>query len=420
MATGQLTALLRLLAAEKTADGSDRQLLERFVAAADEAAFAELVGRHGRLVFRLCRSVLHHQQDAEDAFQATFLVLARSAATIRKHASLASWLHGVALRTALKARRALDTRRRVERQAGVASQQEPVSEAALREVQTILHEEIARLPEKYRTPFVLCCLEGKSRAEAAQQLGWRDGTVSGRIAQARALLERRLARRGVSLPAALAAVALMPESATASVPMIVHAALAFAAGRASGTASPSAATLAQGVIHAMFVTRLKTIAAVALLLVVVLTAGGWLTHAASQPVADAPKAALPGEKKVEKRTEAGKKPGTDAFGDPLPPGAVARLGTVRLRHGTGVSFLGFTADGKTIIYGGGGGVDNVIRVVEARTGKELRSFELRPTEPLVQPIGPPLGLPALSPDGKMLAIAWSDGSTWDHPEKIRA
>jgi RNA polymerase sigma-70 factor (ECF subfamily) len=143
MATGQLNALLRLLSGETRTIGSDRQLLERFVTAADEDAFAGLVERHGRLVFRLCRSVLQHEQDAEDAFQATFLVLARLAASIRKRESLASWLHGVALRTALKAKRTMTRRRCNEQQARVSSPQEPVSEAALREVQTILHEEIA-------------------------------------------------------------------------------------------------------------------------------------------------------------------------------------------------------------------------------------------------------------------------------------
>ena len=200
MVAGQLTAFFHLLVGARKIDGSDRQLLERFVADGDEVAFAALVDRHGRLVLGICRSVLRHEQDAEDAFQATFLVLARLASSIRQRDSLAGWLHRVALRTALKARRAMSMRRRNEQQASVPSQQEPVSEAALREVQTILNEEVERLPEKYRAPFVLCCLEGKSRAEAAQQLGWKEGTVSGQIARARALLEGRLARAGWHFP----------------------------------------------------------------------------------------------------------------------------------------------------------------------------------------------------------------------------
>jgi WD40 repeat protein len=176
----------------------------------------------------------------------------------------------------------------------------------------------------------------------------------------------------------------------------------------------------------MSVTKLKTIATVALVLALILAGGGWLIYAAwqaderKQPVLDSQEGPQPEPKKFEKLTElAGKEPRTDAYGDPLPQGVLARLGTFRFRHGVGVSFVAFTADGKTIVYAGGGGVDNVIRLVEARTGKELRSFELKPSEPLWQPIGPPLGRPTLSPDGKMLAIAWSDGSTWDEPEKIQ-
>jgi RNA polymerase sigma factor (sigma-70 family) len=364
MATGQFTALLRLLVGDKSTAGSDRQLLERFVAERDEVAFAGLVDRHGRLVFQLCRSVLHNEQDAEDAFQATFLVLARLASSIRKRDSLANWLHGVALRTALKARRAMTTRHRIERQGSVPSQQEPVSEAALREVQTILHEEIHRLPEKYRAPFVLCCLEGKSRAEAAQQLGWKDGTVSGRIAQARALLQERLARRGVVLPVALAAAALLPDPATAAVPMIVQAAVAIAAGRVPETVSPFAASLAQGVIQAMLVTKLKTIAAVPLILVSVLAGGGLLTYAAWQLDKGKPAVGDPPPNQSAKTPDQPNPPASDnperspqfnsSLETPLPAGAIVRLGTTRFRPGHAVGPMKLSPDGKKLITGGPG------------------------------------------------------------------
>src|SRR5205814_1921542 len=145
-----LRHLLRV-AGQKSADQSDLNLLEGFVTRRDEAAFAALMERHGRLVFGVCRAVLEQEQDAEDAFQATFLVLARMASAIRKRASLASWLHGVALRTARKARQAMTTRRRKEPQAGTRTPEQPASAAALRELQAILHEEVGRLTEKYRT-----------------------------------------------------------------------------------------------------------------------------------------------------------------------------------------------------------------------------------------------------------------------------
>src|SRR5262249_53187292 len=173
----------------------------------DEAAFTELVRRHSRLVLSVCGHVLQQAQDAEDALQATFLVLARKPGSIRKGEALASWLYGVAFRIAMKAKRQAAKRNSRGTRGVSIEKREPPNEAALREIQAILHEEIHRLPPKYRDPFVLCCLDGVSRKEAAEQLRWKEGTVAGRVAVARERLRRRLAHRGVALSAALAAVA---------------------------------------------------------------------------------------------------------------------------------------------------------------------------------------------------------------------
>src|SRR5262249_8005060 len=142
---------------------------------------------------------LHHEQDAEDAFQATFLTLARKAATIRKQDSVGSWLHGVAVHLALQAKTAAARRQLFEKQTLARSSRDPLAEISLREAQTVLDEEMARLPEKYRAPLVLCYLEGTTRDEAAQQLGWSLGTLKRRLEQGREMLRGRLARRGLTL-----------------------------------------------------------------------------------------------------------------------------------------------------------------------------------------------------------------------------
>jgi RNA polymerase sigma factor (sigma-70 family) len=161
---------------------TDGQLLERFVASRDESAFASLMRRHGQLVWGVCANRLHREQDVEDAFQATFMILVRRAATIHKKESVGSWLHGVAYRVAMRAKKNVSKRRGQEREAAAKKCQESASETGLREIQAILNEEVHGLPEKYRAPFVLFCLEGRSRREVAQELGWKEGTVSSRIA----------------------------------------------------------------------------------------------------------------------------------------------------------------------------------------------------------------------------------------------
>src|SRR6266542_737552 len=220
MVNGQIGTILchiRQLAARGTENLSDRELLNRFAAGREEAAFAELVQRHGRMVWGICRHVLRQEQDAEDVFQATFLVLAQKAGSIRNREAVGSWLHGTAYRLALRAKRDAATRRIHERRGRSMPREKALSESALREALTLVYEEVQGLPEKYRAAFVLCCLEGKSVAEAAQQLGWKEVTVTGALARARKQLRARLVRRGVALPAALCAIPLAQRAAEAAV-----------------------------------------------------------------------------------------------------------------------------------------------------------------------------------------------------------
>jgi RNA polymerase sigma factor (sigma-70 family) len=301
MAAGQLDLVLRHLEHLGAAEQSDGQLLQRFRNQCDQSAFAALVGRHGSLVWNVCRRVLGHAQDAEDAFQATFLVLARDAASVRRAEALGSWLYGVAYRIAQKARRSA-ARRRAHEGRAPAAPGTVVSETAWQQLQAALDDEVQRLPEKLRVPFVLCYLEGKGQAEAAALLGWKLGTVSGRLTQARQHLLARLARRGVSLPAVLAAVALAREASAAAPALVgatVRAALAFTAGRPAAV-PPAVATLMQGGVRAMG--KKVTLAAAVLVLAGALTGvGSW----AKGPAA-APEKKSPAEKRAADRPAAGK------------------------------------------------------------------------------------------------------------------
>lgn len=290
MAKAQLDAVLghirRIAATNQAKDLSDCQLLEEFSVHQDQTAFAALVKRHGPMVLGVCRHVLHHVQDAEDAFQATFLVLARRVASIRKKEALASWLHGVAYRTAMNAKKAAIRRRSYEGKAKTTPPSSPAWDLAWREVQAILEEEIQRLPEKYRAPFVLCFWEGQTRAAVAQQLGVKEGTVWSRLTEARRRLQYRLARRGITLSAVLSAAALTEKTSTAALPALlvnptVKAALCFAAGKvtAADFVSAEVVALAKGVLHTMLTAKLK-IATSVLLAVSFVTGAGLLTRQA--------------------------------------------------------------------------------------------------------------------------------------------
>jgi RNA polymerase sigma factor (sigma-70 family) len=179
---------------------SDSQLVERFVARQDAAAFATLIQRHGSMVLGVCRRVLNHEQEAEDAFQATFLVLVRRAASLERPNLLGNWLYGVAYRTAQKARARLARRRHHERRVEPMQPSDPPDDLQWNEVRGVLDEELQHLPMKYRTPLVLCYLEGMTNEEAARRLGWPAGSMSYRLARGRQLLRERLCQRRQVIP----------------------------------------------------------------------------------------------------------------------------------------------------------------------------------------------------------------------------
>jgi RNA polymerase sigma factor (sigma-70 family) len=256
---------------------SDAELLERFARRRDEAAFEVLVWRHGPLVLGVCRRLLRHEQDIEDAFQATFLALVRKAHTILRREAVGAWLYRVAYRVALAARGAASEQAARAQPWADQRATEGKDELLWRDLRPVLDEEVMRLPEKYRAPFVLCCLEGKTNEEAAAQLDCPRGTVLSRLARARQRLRGRLARRGVTLSAA-ALVTAAAERGLAALPaglveLTIRAVPVGTAGAAAATGvSARVAALAEGVLRVMFVNRLKTVLLVAVM--VALTGAG--------------------------------------------------------------------------------------------------------------------------------------------------
>jgi RNA polymerase sigma factor (sigma-70 family) len=269
---------------------TDAQLLERFFTHREGAAVEALVRRHAPMVMGVCRRVLRNEADAEDAFQATFLVLVKKAAAIAEGDLLANWLYGVAYNTARKARAASARRRRHETQVAQMPEPEVVTPDPPDELRRLLDEELHLLPDRYRAPIVLCDLEGKTHKEAAALLGWPVGTLSGRLARARARLAGQLARRGLLLSGPALAAALSAEAARACVPASLAASAAslaclFAGGQAAAGVIPAqVAALAEGVLRAMVSTKLKAATALLLGLALLAAGAGRLTGFGAGPV----------------------------------------------------------------------------------------------------------------------------------------
>jgi RNA polymerase sigma factor (sigma-70 family) len=247
---GVVRAIRHVAAVQGYRELADRELLDRFVGARDEAAFTALIERHGPMVFGVCRRALPSFHDAEDACQATLLVLARKAASIRKKTSLGIWLHGVACRVAANLKR--DHTRRNKREQGLDAfaPKDPAAEVTWREAQAILDKEMQRLPERYRAPLILCYLECLTRDEAAKQLGLSPTTLHGRLERARDLLRHRLAKRGLTLAAVMSAAALSETAAQAAL---------FAVGQPLTEISIPTPVLAltTEALKTMFLTKLK-------------------------------------------------------------------------------------------------------------------------------------------------------------------
>jgi RNA polymerase sigma factor (sigma-70 family) len=379
---------VRRLAGASAKPLCDRALLRAFARRRDEAAFAELVRRHGPLVRGVARRVLGDADAADDVFQAAFLVLARKAAALRWRRYVGSWLSATAYRMACKARTAAARRRRHE---AAAARERPAATApAWAELQAVLDEELHRLPERYRAPLLLCYYEGLTRDEAARRLGWSFGTLCRRLTQGRDALRRRLERRGAALGAGLLAVGA-PEVMRAAVPAAleratVTAAVMFAAG---GTVSGQAALLAAELSSSAGVTKEKVLAVAVLLASTLAVTVGSRPGETTDPQPPAPGPAgrpAPAPVAFYSRDD-----------EPLPEGVIASLGSTRWRHGEGYNALAFSKDGRMLVSSG---TPHALCLWDAATGRALWRG-LDPDAP-IQTI-------AFSSDGRRLATGNSAG-----------
>lgn len=352
---------------------SDGELLRRFLDQRDEAAFEVLVWRHGSMVWSICRRLLHHCQEAEDAFQATFLAFVRDAAAIGKREAVGCWLYRVASRIALKAKSGVLRRQAHELPGEPAIHVDPSEEVVWRDLRPILDEEVNRLPDKYRQPFVLCYLTGLTNDEAARTLGCPKGTLLTRLAWARQRLRGRLARRGLTLSATTLTTLLGQAGSEAAPDRLIDTtcreALLLRCGGKLGTVSVQALALAEGVSRSMRITRFQ-FAGLCLLTLATLFGGTAVlahkTQAEKQPDEQRDVAAEVQDVDAQ-QAESARQRRMDFVGDPLPEGAIARLGTLRFYHGEHVNRVALSPDGKLVASTGR--PEN--RLWDAVTGREL-------------------------------------------------
>ncbi|HEY7308814.1 MAG TPA: sigma-70 family RNA polymerase sigma factor [Gemmataceae bacterium] len=407
-AGGLLAQLRKLLGTPPPCCRTDAELVIRFAAERDESAFAALVERHGPMVWRVCRALLGHEQDAEDAFQATFLVLARKANSLRKASSVASWLHGVAARVAAQARRQEVRRRGPPLEDQSVSRQDPPDDLSRAEIQAALHEELSRLAGGDRAPLVLCYLEGKTQNEAAEELGWSKSTLRRRLERGRTRLAARLRRRGLALSAPLLAAALATDAAATVPPGLFRATVLLAASSpaAIGTVPERVMKLAQEASKAMYPSKGKMVAAVLLAVGVLGASAGFAAYRAlpaQPPVAASEAEPAPLGKE-------GRKMDDDAPRDnDLPAKAAAFLRARPLQVVNQTRTLFFSPDGKRMAFvdydlkrwisrGGRSGCAHTLHLRETASGKELWTAEE----------AGPFGAGAFSPDSKTLAVSTSE------------
>ncbi len=396
----------------KVGDLTDGQLLERFAIDSDELAelsFAALVERHQTMVWRVCLAILRDEHLTEDAVQATFLVLVRKGRSLWVRDSIGPWLHQVACRTASCLRASVIRWRRLELRLGerAAVRKAQVGTERYLDQDADVHEEVHRLPEKYRAPVVLCDLEGRTHAEAARSLGWPIGTVKSRQSQGRGLLRDRLVRRGLGLAGAGAVCESMTKAGVAAIPRevaesTVKAAMGLTARGLPGRgASANVLTLTHQVLHAMLLTRLRLIAVAAISIAI--ACGGTIAYVrgsqesatkhAEAAVKLSPKAPAPDpQRKIQDKI--------DRYGDPLPRGAVLRLGTLRYRQNQEFERLAYSPDGEFVVTNDG---SLGLQVWDSREGRKIRTldFMMDPFQDF-----------AFSPDGRVVAIAG-----WAHDER---